>query len=223
VERIARHVLPQVPATKNKIKDDNYRVSFIETGDFKNAAQLHRSMLRSLGESFTNNKTASLDEINAALGSEKRPVLLYATLSTEDCQNSDGAETLQHFLSFWQNWQGNQRQNHLILVCLFFYHEPCKNNFFGRILGKKDLNTQIEEILPKLDCTVLPKLEPIKDKHIKHWSESDDVRNFFRRSIYGDVCEEVKKIYLQQKSEEIALGHLARKLIPLLNNLSPKP
>lgn len=224
VQRIARYVLPQVPATKNQVKDDNYRISFVQTGDFKNAAQLHKNMLRSLGESFTHNKTASLGEINAALGAEKRPVLLYATLSTEDCQNSGGAETLRHFLSFWQNWQDNQRQNCLILVCLFFYHQPCQNNFLGRLLGKKDLNAQIEDVLPNLDtdnCAVLPKLEPIKDNHIRNWSESDDVRHFFKRSIYDDVREEVRKIYLQQKSEEIALGCLARKLIPFLKQLEP--
>lgn len=220
VERIARYVLPQIPATKNQIKDDNYRVSFVETGDFKNSAQLHRNMQRSLGESFTHNKTASLAEINAALAAEKRPVLLYATLSTEDCQSSEGVETLPHFLSFWQNWQS--RQNYLVLVCLFFYHQPCRNNFLGRVLGKKDLNTQIEAILPKLDaanCTILPKLELIKDKHLRNWSESDAVRHFFKRSIYEDVREEVKKIYQQQKTEEIALGYLARKLIPFLKQL----
>jgi hypothetical protein len=222
VQRIARYVLPQVPATKNQIKDDNYRISFVQTGDFKNSEQLHRNMQRSLGESFAYNKTASLGEINTALSSEKRPILLYATLSTEDCQNCDGVETLRHFLNFWQNWQ--IKQNYLVLVCLFFYHQPCHRNFFSRLLGKKDLNTQIEQALPALNianCFVLPKLEPIKDKHLRNWSESDAVRHFFKRSIYEDVREEVKKIYQQQKTEEIALGYLARKLIPFLKQLEP--
>jgi hypothetical protein len=224
VQRIARYVLPLVPATRNQIKDDNYRISFIQTGDFKNAEQLHHNMKRSLGENFAHNKTADFTEINDVLSAERRPILLYATLSTEDCQNCDGVETLKHFLSFWQKGQINQRQNYIILVCLFFYYQPCQGNFFGRILGKKDLNMQIEQMLPKLDvvnCIVLPKLEPIKDNHLRNWSGSDEVRNFFKRDIYFEVREEVKKIHQQQKAEEIALGYLARKLIPFLKQLVP--
>jgi len=98
----------------------------------------------------------------------------------------------------------------------------------SRLRGKKDLNSQIEQSLPNLNsehCKILPKLEPIKDKHIEEWSDTDYVRNFFNRSIYNEdesFRKEIKKIYDEQKTKEIALGYLARKLIPVLQKLAPK-
>ncbi|MEI6706077.1 MAG: hypothetical protein WCK96_02960 [Methylococcales bacterium] len=228
VQRIARRVLPQVPSTKDQLKDDNYCISFVKTGDFKNKEQLHANIQRSLGESFAQNRIAKVEEIKKGFLEQRRPVLLYAALSTEDCQNCDGVKTLQHFLSFWQDWQIEQQPHYLIFVCLFFYYQPQESNFLSRLRGKKDLNSQIEQSLPNLNsehCKILPKLEPIKDKHIEEWSDTDYVRNFFNRSIYNEdesFRKEIKKIYDEQKTKEIALGYLARKLIPVLQKLAPK-
>ncbi len=228
VQRIARCVLPQVSSTREQLKDDNYCISFVKTGDFKNKEQLHANIQRSLGESFAQNKTAKVEEIKKGFLEQRRPVLLYAALSTEDCQNCDGVKTLQHFLSFWQDWQIEQQPHYLILVCLFFYYQPQESNFLSRLIGKKDLNSQIEQSLENLrskHCEILDKLKPIEESHIIQWSNMDDVRNFFNRSIYDDdenFRKEIEKIYQEQKTKEIALGYLARKLIPVLQKLAPK-
>lgn len=221
VERIARKVLPQVPATQNQLKD-GYQKSFIKT-EFKTAAELHRSMRRSLGESFVHNKTADLAAITAAFEAEKRPILLYATLSTQDCQQADGVETLHHFLEFWENIELHQGHGYLVLVCLFFYHQPASKSLWGGLFGKKDLNAQIEAALNAgfENCIVLDKLEAIQDVHLRNWSESDDVREFFNnRSIYDDVREAVHEFQKQQHSDALALGVLAKKLKPLLEQLA---
>lgn len=220
VERIARNVLPQVPATQNQLKD-GYQKSFIKT-EFKTAAELHRSMRRSLGERFVHNKTADIAEITAAFEAEKRPILLYAALSTQDCQQADGVETLHHFLKFWENIELHQGHGYLVLVCLFFYHQPVSKSLLGGLFGKKDLNAQIETALNAgfENCIVLDRLEPIKDIHLRNWSESDDVREFFNRSIYDDVREAVHEFQKQQHSDALALGVLAKKLKPLLEQLA---
>ncbi|MDD4963097.1 MAG: hypothetical protein PHI11_04155 [Gallionella sp.] len=223
VERIARNVLPQVTATKNQLKD-GYQKSFIKTEDFKNADQLHRNMRRSLGESFAHNKTADLAEIKAAMRAIKTPILLYAALSTEDCRQCDGVNTLHYFLRFWQDFEMDQGDDYLILVCLFFYHQPSTPNFMSSLFGKKDLDLQIQTAFEQKTgfehCTLLDRLEPIKEVHLRNWSESDDVRKFFNRSIYDDVCEEVEAIRRQQESKELALGFLAKKLKPVLEQLA---
>lgn len=223
VERIARNVLPQVPATKNQLKD-GYEKSFIKT-EFKNATELHKSMRRSLGESFIENKTATIADITAAFAAQKCPILLYATLSIQDCQQADGVATLHHFLEFWQNIELHQGHDYLILVCLFIYHQPATKSLFGGWFGKKDLNAQIEAALNAgfENCIVLEKLEPIQDIHLRNWAESDDVREFFNRSIYDDVREAVHEFQKNQKSEPLALNFLAKKLLqPLLEQLALK-
>jgi hypothetical protein len=225
VERIARCLLPQITSTKQQLKDGISPPHFIQTGDFKNKEQLHRNMQRSLGEKFAQNKTAKIEEIKKGFLEQRRPVLLYTTLSTKDCQNCDGVKTLQHFLSFWQDWQIEQQPNYLILVFLFFYYEDKPSSFLSRLIGKKDLNSQIEQSLENLrseHCEILPKLEPIKNKHIRDWSNIDDVRDFFNRSIYEEdegFRAEIQRIYREQKTEGIALRYLARKLIPFLEKL----
>jgi hypothetical protein len=229
ISRVEKCVLPEIPATQRQIKNISPRLFLIEAGAFKNAAQLHRNMLRSLGGEFANDKTASFEQVSESFYKQQRPILLHITISTKDCLRCDGIKTLQHVLSFWQNWQVHQQQNHLVLVFFYFYYEPLQKSFFQRLFNKKDLNVEVEKTLHSLNFTnlklygtVLRKLPLIEETHIREWAQSKHVKNFYQRSIYEDVRKEVEKIYQRDKTETLALGYIARELKPLLKQLVPQ-
>lgn len=228
VERIQHKVLPKLDFCLKQTPD----IAQIRTGEPKDEAQLHRYMKMSLEERFLGYQQArfSFENLSTQFATGcAAPILTYSCLSTRDYLRFGSADLIQTFIKFWQQWHTHPLQNHLILVCLFVYLEPCQLSVFDRLRGKKDPNIALKETLKNLNfeqCGVqgiiLPELEGISRKDVQEWAMDKDVIDHFGYPIYEEIKGKVNDVYERREQEKQTLSTIGSELSKLLQPLVPR-
>jgi len=173
---------------------------FLHCRFYKGISDLHQEISDALCDKlgiFANNPV----DIMQAIAKERRPILFYASMCTEDWSQG-GMDLVLEFIKFWSTWSLPANTKHLLLICLSVNYIDESQGFFNRLFKKTSLNDQIRQALQDLQFSelgvngiVLPELKNIIKQEVEHWV------NTHLRDCLEIFSPEIEKMFKSGKNK----------------------
>jgi hypothetical protein len=175
-------------------------------------------MLKKLSEEVLRHSSGSREEIITRLARYNAPVLLHTHFLSEHWKQY-GANLIECYLRFWQQWQWDYEQGMLLFVCIKYQAAYNKRGLWG--FSKPTVNEQMQTYLESLDMAHVPPLEGLVLPRLGEVPQ-DEAEDWARRQEVKDLCDTEKLIKairgLYQKYQNgISLETLVVQLEPTIN------
>jgi len=182
---------------EKKLLREGYKYSkFITLEEFKDGSELCERMEKSLKKY----SEILLDKTRK----QPSPVILWASLSTDDWYRAKGKEFIYEFVHFWSKWSP---QDHLFLVLLFFHYkernylESLFNIIIGREFNKLDSYLRENE---QISGSVLKEFSSFGPENIRNWmhelANNYDICDLKDREL-NQICTEIDKFIEDKKNK----------------------
>jgi hypothetical protein len=174
-----------------------------------------------LAGKFQRPRTASLEEIAAAISAKQSPVLVYTHLGTEYWHDR-GTETAETFFEFWQQFP-DLSEGSLLIVCLILTHrKDTEQHISNKVAAVRYLESLDFSKNEKLSGKVLPELSPVAEEDVERWIRNEEYFEDFCDNHSPGFCR--VDIFIEKLGEEVFQGVeripmvlLAKKLSGLLD------
>jgi len=195
------------------VSDNDILYKLLSCRFYKGIDTLHQEILDNLNENLSRFYD-ELSEIIDAIVKEKRPILFYTTMSTDDWSQG-GMKLVHEFIKFWKKCRLPANHNHFVLICLYFKYteEPIK---FFRWRKKTSINDKIRQEFQQLkldefgvDGIVLPELKNIKKIEVEEWVDK-------HLYLVSDIMQQKIDNLFKSPNETMAMLYLARKISCIL-------
>jgi len=211
-DSLVQDELPKLTLTP----DNEIPCHFFSCRFYKGIDQVHHDILYYFNKKYNCDLDSS--KIITTIEKEKRSILFYTSMSTENWSKSGGMKLIHEFFKFWANWSFPSEHNHLLLICLYFNYIEKPTNFLSRWRkkNKTSINDKIRQEFQQLNldkfgvnCIVLPELKNIIKEDVENWVKEH------LRDCLDILMPEIDKLF-KSETEEKTMEYLVKQLKPIL-------
>jgi hypothetical protein len=184
-------------------------------------------LLRYLGLAVLKKSTASRDEVDAALATLGRLVVIQARLNTHEWKSARRT-AVQHFLDFWCDWPERPARFRLLVFLVVIYQRGTGRGllgWYGRLRmqrANKLFRSHIDAIARQPARTpralVLEELRGVEQSDLENWAKDERMRAYAEGR---DLVHEVRTLWnrpeLRDTDRRIPMEVVARELKRLLD------